>query len=354
MFPYWLLVGIPFLVNIAWFGRDKRKNRSLIFIFFILYFLLLALRSESIGIDLTSYKYMYTNYGEASWNAIFNNKEEIEVGFAIFCKLIYSTNASFHTFIVLVAVIEIVPLAILYCREIEDAFLTIVLFLNIGIFSMLFSGLRQSIAVSLGAIAFLFLKNRKFVLFVLTVFLATTFHTSAFMLIFMLPLYYLKITKRWLVFVIPLIVFIMIFKGKIFSAVVTILPDRYSHYEIDQTGAVAMLLLYCLFAIYSYMILNERKAGTEIIGLRNFLLFSVILQIFASVSPIAMRMNYYYIIFIPLLIPKVIKNPKLQFVEINGLARSVMLIFFSLYFFYGAYNGADILQIYPYEFFWSK
>lgn len=352
MFPYFLLVGIPFIINMFYLGnRDKRKNQFLIVVFFVLYFLLLALRSEKIGIDLTNYKTIYIIFGKSSWDKIFRGTEEIEIGFAVLCKLVYLTNANFHTFMIVVAAIEIIPLAILYRNEVENSFLSIVLFLNIGIFSMLFSGLRQSIAVSLGVIAFLLLKKRKFILFILVVLLATTFHTSAFMLLFMLPLYYLRITKKWLIIVVPLVVLTMVFNSQIFSAIAKLLPERYDSYKIEKTGAFAMLLMYGLFAVYAFVISDEDNIDSDTLGLRNFLLFSIILQIFASVSSIAMRMNYYYIIFIPLLVPKVIKNSKNAFLKVNSYAEVIMTLFFMFYFFYNAYLGADVLQIYPYEFF---
>ena len=355
MFPYFTLVGIPLVANFFMLGdRGKKKNRFLITIFFVLYFLLLALRSEEIGIDLTNYKSIYINCGKSSWKNIFNSIGEIEVGYAVLCKLIYSTNASFHTFMVVVAIIEIVPLMILYREEVENAFLSVVLFLIVGIFPMLFSGLRQSIAISLGAIAFLLLKNRKIILFIIVVFFATTFHTSAFMLFFMLPLYYLKITKKWLIVFVPMIIAMMIFNVQIFSVLVKLLPERYDNYEAKPTGAFAMLILYILFSVYAYVISDESKIDQETIGLRNFLLFSIILQIFASINTVAMRMNYYYIIFIPLLLPKVMKNSQPKYKDINRLAEMIMIIFFLFYFFYGAYYGEDILQIYPYEFFWGN
>lgn len=354
MFPYFILVGIPLVINFFMLGdRDEKKNRILITVFFILFFLLLALRSEKIGCDLIGYKSMYEKYGKTSWKNIFNSREEIEVGYAVLCKLVYSTNASFHAFMVVVAIIEIAPLMILYREEIENAFLSIVLFLIVGIFPMLFSGLRQSIAVSFGAIAFLLLKKRKFILFIIIVFLATTFHTSAFMLFFMLPLYYLKITKKWLIVVVPLIVVMMIFNVQIFSALAKLLPEKYDSYKIEKTGAFAMLLLYIFFAVYAYVASDESLIGKETIGLRNFLLFSIALQIFAAVNTLAMRMNYYYIIYIPLLLPKVMKYSNKSFVEVNMLAELVMILFFLLYYFYGAYYGADILQIYPYQFYWG-
>lgn len=353
MYPYFLLVFLPLIFNVCCIGCGKNKSRLKITIslFFLLFYILLALRAKTIGVDLSNYQSMYVGYGKSGWNKLFALPQEI--GYAVFCKLIYITGADFQVFLAIVALIEIIPLAVLYSKEIEDAPLTILLFLNIGIFSMLFSGLRQSIAIALGALAFLLLRKRKIVGYFLTVILAMTFHMSAFMLFFMYPLYYIKISKTTFVFIIPVILVIFIFNRAVFNFITRFFPEKYLHYTLESTNAYAMLALYVIFAIFTFYISDERKLDRDTIVLRNFLIFSVFLQIFAPIQSVAMRMNYYYIIFIPLLIPKTIKNSKQGMESLCRVAEIVMISFFTVYFFYSAYYGEDILSIFPYQFFWE-
>ena len=84
------------------------------------------------------------------------------------------------------------------------------------------------------------------------------------------------------------------------------------------------------------------------IGLRNLLLLATFIQVFASINTIVMRLNYYVLVFLPILIPKVKINCKREFKRISYVAELVMMVFFTFYFFYNGYTGADILNIYPY------
>jgi uncharacterized protein involved in response to NO len=181
-----------------------------------------------------------------------------------------------------------------------------------------------------------------------------TFHTSAFMLAFMYPLYHVKIPKKWLYFVVPGLLIVFIFNDQIFSTL-TYIIEKYTKYEgsITQTGAYTMLLLFTIFAVFAFIIPDEQRIDKETIGLRNFLLFSIVIQMFAPLHMLAMRMNYYYIIFIPLLIPKIIAYRSKRWEQVAVFGRNIMVVFFFAYFFISARGGGN-LHVFPYHFFWEN
>ena len=114
-----------------------------------------------------------------------------------------------------------------------------------------------------------------------------------------------------------------------------------------------MLILFVIFAVFAFLVPDETLLDAETIGLRNFLLLSVVLQMFAPLHTIAMRMNYYYIIFIPLLMPNIIRARSKKWEEVAVVARHIMVAFFAMYFFYNAYTGTGNLEVFPYHFFWE-
>ena len=346
-----MLVGLPFLAYpvLSKFYNNKKTQNVTICLFFVLYFLLLALRSNSIGIDLTAYNSMYQKMGGESWETLATTYDE--KGYAFLCKLFYSVGASFHFFVAMVAIIEILPLLCLYKNECEDSVLSIAIFIIIGIFPMLFSGLRQAIAIALGAWAFVFTKKKKIIPFILICAIAITFHCSAFMLFFMYPLYHIRITKNWLFIIVPVLLGILIFNKEIFTWLSKLLPEKYESYKMEETGAYSMLVLYVIFAIFSFVIPREDLLDDETVGLRNLLLLSVVLQMFAPIHMIAMRINYYYIIFIPLLIPKIINRAKMNYINLAMFAKYIMIFCFTVIFFYNLVNGNNQLKIYPYDFY---
>jgi hypothetical protein len=189
-------------------------------------------------------------------------------------------------------------------------------------FVMMFSGIRQMLAVSIGFAAYEFTRKKKLIPFILSVLFALTFHTSAFMIAFMYPLYHAKITKKWLYAVVPVMGIIFVFNKQVFSVLGLIL-ERYTSYDasIVETGAYTMLILFSAFAAFAFLVPEESLLDEETIGLRNFLLLSIVIQMFAPLHPIAMRMNYYYIIFIPLLLPKIIEHRSERWKQVAKVGR---------------------------------
>jgi len=98
---------------------------------------------------------------------------------------------------------------------------------------------------------------------------------------------------------------------------------------------------------------NDKQIDPVTMGFRNITIIIVIIQLFAPIHALAMRFNYYLIIYLPLLISKVISRPKAELKNIAQLAHIVIVIFFTGYFFINAYTGEDILQVFPYKFFWN-
>ena len=114
------------------------------------------------------------------------------------------------------------------------------------------------------------------------------------------------------------------------------------------------LFLFALFAVFAFIIPDESIMDKETIGLRNFLLLSLALQMFAPLHSLAMRLNYYYIIFIPLLLPKIIGCRSKRWGQVAVVARHIMVIFFLLYFFVNIYTRDNNLNVFPYHFFWEN
>lgn len=359
MYPYYILVTIPIVFNlvIANFIDKEKNNKLTICVFFSLFFLLLALRSDEIGVDLVNYKYYFNTLKNAAWENIFS-KTDIEPGFVIFCKIFIDLGVNFQMFLVVVAAFELIPIMLLYKNETLDSLLEILLFLNIGIFSMFFSGLRQSIAISLGTVAYRCLKKQGVVstiLFFLVVLIAISMHKSAFILLLMPFLYYPKFTKKSLFFILPILFIIFVFKRQIFNFILKLLPKDYAEYGLSDTHSYGMLILYILFTMLSFFVVDEQKADKELFALRNFAILSICIQCFAPINTVAMRFNYYYIIFIPLLISRSMKYSRNEIkTEILLSIRYVLIGFSFLWFFYNAYTSVDILNIFPYQFFWSN
>ncbi len=352
MLPYYLLVFIPFSVYMLGLYKGKNYNRLCISIFFLILLLLLSMRSVNTGIDLKNYKYFFNSISNLSLHESLNYSEKGEPLFYLLNKVIsIISNNNFQVFLTVVAIISILPIYLFYYNKSDNALLTIALFLTVAPFTIFFSGLRQSIAIGIIVFSFKYIENNKIIKFIIYLLIAFFFHRSA---IFCLPLYlvyHIKINKNSLYIIIPLMILIFLFNQQIFTAILsfTTLYDG----KIEITGAYSILILLILFAIYCFSFPSNEKIDSDFIGLRNILLFSIIIQMFAPIHPTIMRVNYYYLLFIPILISKTIKVSNINLLKILNVSYVIMTIFFIFYFFYTGYTGDDILHIFPYIPFWE-
>ena len=356
MWVFVILLVVPIViqhVEIIGFEWDyKKKNTVSLAFFFVVLTVLIMFRHKSVGTDTRNYIHFFESWQSMSWIEI--GKDSMEVGFSYFNKAVSIISKESRFFLAVTAIAVSAMIYPTYRRLCADASLTIVLFVTMSTFVMMFSGIRQMIAVGIGFVAYEFTRQKKIVPFIVCVVLAITFHTSAFMIAFMYPLYHARITKKWLYAVVPFLFVVLVFNKQIFMILGYIL-ERYAGYDasITKTGAYTMLILFAIFTVFAFLVPDELLLDEETIGLRNFLLLALILQMFAPLHTIAMRMNYYYIIFIPLLLPKIIKCRSDRWEQVALWGRNIMVVFFFMYFFVNA-SGGGSLNVFPYHFFWES
>lgn len=361
MLAYILLVGLP----IAYMGilqgikstyrlDEVPYKRTVLSVFFFIYFLLLALRAETIGVDTANYLSKFTYSQTVSWSEWMSSRTS-EHGFAILTKLIAVFTKSKQLYLTLIATIIVLPVAYLYSRESEGPLLTMCLFLILPVFGMFFTGFRQSIAIGMTVPAYYCVRDRKKIRFVLIVLAAMLFHQSAFIMLLLYPVYHMRLTRKNLIWLVPLLVLFYLFSDRIFllisNLLISLYEDRY--FEMEATGAYVMLLLFILLLVFSYIFIDEDEADADMIGLRNILVLSVMLQTFTTVSTLAMRMNYYFLLFLPLLIPKVIWRAKGKNALTCQIANAVMFAYFLYYFLDKAFHAETSFGIFPYTPFWK-
>lgn len=357
MLPYFILILLPMVVaavrtnGIVRIGSGVAQNKSNIEItvFFGIFLALLVLRDEACGSDTGGYFSLFERIGANSWNsAIFSTKTES--GFAVLTKIIYTISRDEQFFLLVTSVVIVIPLYWFYKRETELPVLTIVLFATVAPFSMYFSGIRQVLAMACVFPAWEFARKKKWIKFLLMVLIATLFHRSAFVILAIFPLCHLRITTKWLYLVIPLMLLVYVFNKPIFNFLMLLWGEDA---KVENTGATTVLVLLILFAVYSFVVADESKLEKEVLGYRNILLLTVAIQCFAPVHNLAMRMNYYFLPFVPVLIPKIANRSKEGAKNLANISVIVMTVFFAIYFFVRAYTSENILKIFPYTFFWQ-
>lgn len=359
MIPYFILIALPLLVRLVSkkyrFTTEKRvlyeTEAASIDVFMLVFFLLLAFRGVKCGSDTKQYLRLFNEYSTQNIVQLLSSYDH-EFGYKLLNRMVGIVTGNYQVLLVVTSAICVYPLWYFYKRESENQLLTIALFMTVAPYMMYFSGIRQAIAMSLGIPAWYATKNKKLWWFIAVVILAMQFHTSAFMLFLLYPLYYAKITNKWLWFVVPGMIAIFIFRTPIFNFLICLLWQEYG--VTKGTGATNVLILLVLFGLYSYIIPDEEEMDKDTAAMRNILLLSIMLQIFAMLHPLAMRMNYYFLIFVPILIPKIAKRSKEGLIQVTKVSEIVMTVYFMYYFISTVIKDDDPLNIFPYVSFFQN
>ena len=330
--------------------RNERIEAKTITVFFVIYIFLLGLRDSSVGIDTNSYLNYFSRLQFQDWKGVFDTTAD-EFGFALLTKFIGSIAKSPQFYLMVLAVVSVGPLAYFYRKESKDALLCFSFFLISLLFEAFFSALREGVALGLVVPAYYFTKKKKIVPFILIVLLASTFHLSALILVALYPIYHAKITLKWLWVVAPLMFIIYRYNAIIFNALLVNMGGKYANkyliYGYNASGQYGLLILFVLISVYCFVMMDEEKADADDIGLRNLLLLATALQLFAPLHVLASRINYYFIVFIPVALTRVNSKCKHMFWQVAKLAKYVMIIYFIFYFFF---MKGDALQIMNYSF----
>lgn len=354
LLPLIVFAFIVLVIHRGIYVYSLKEERILLGVFFAIFFLLLCLRGKSVGVDLENYLHRYYQISRIDLAGVFEKQVPVDIGYGLLNKLFAVLGVSDRVFIILIAILTVFPLAWLYITETDNWMLTVSLFIILPIFSMCFTGLRQSLAIAAVPLQFYFTKKKNIIGFLLAVLLAYLFHSTAIFTLILYPVYHIRIKKTWLLGLIPLMAAIYIFNRQLYSLTVRLLggkfEERYS--EIGNTGAYEMLLLFILFAVVSFVLTDENLMDDDDFGLRNLLLLTVVFQFFAPVNSIAMRLNYYFLVFIPIAVPHMLVLHKVRYRKFALAAQSVMVVAFSGYFLYKAYRGGDSMHVFKYVPFW--
>ncbi len=362
---YWFYSIVTFLAILIYARKkdiDKQRKKVCIVGFFAL-FLLLALRHPYMGVDLgwgysTGYLKSFENIGQQSLFEVFRVKNYLnyEKGYIIFNKIISLISKNQQFFMGICAFAGILPIAIYTCKRSMMPLLSLFVFMGLPVFLIFFSGLRQAIAIGITVVSMFFVERKKPWMFILTVIFASTFHSSATVFLLAYPMYHTKFSNLGKVLLITIIPVIFVFRKYLFDLLSKAFQDN-AHAE--NTGAFLLFLVFVL--IYIFLIVfndycdknnidNERQNG-----LINLCYFACIIQIFASIYNTAMRVGYYFMIYMIIAIPNTIENFRHIRVKYNSYYTIVRLVIMVLFVGYGLYALYDDswARTNPYIFFWQ-
>lgn len=329
--------------------RQQHKMKMFVFIAIVFWTLLVGLRSQSMGNDLGAYLPSFERISRCSWNKILNlNLYNYESGYVVFNKLIGTVWNNKQFFLFICAVCSIVPFGYFIYRYSSDPLFSLIIYMGLPIMLAPFSALRQGIALAITVMSFKYIKEKKVFKFLILVLLASLFHSSALVFLIAYPLFWIKFHPVSRVLSVAVIPVVYIFRNPIFAIVSKLFKENAVP---DDNGAFTLFIIFTL--IYVFCILFSNKENQEINGYLNLFWSVCLIQAMGGVYSIVLRVGYYFMPYLMLLLPEVFSNQISKFSKKYKTLLKFMVM--SLFFGYSIYtlNKGGWAETNPYTFFWQ-
>ena len=338
--------------------QDSKKSdasKILCIVSCLLLIVVIGLRHPSMGVDLMygeSHGYLgsFDKLAQKSWGEVFTIDKfmNYEWGYIVFNKLVSTIWNNQQFFLFICACFSIIPFFIVIYKQSDSAFLSTIILAGLPGFLMIFSGLRQAIAMGLCFLAIYFIQEKKPVKFIITVLISCLFHSSSWIFLFAYPMYNVKISKTGRFWSLGILALIFILRGPLFIIFSNLFKEEANISTSD--GGFTLLIFFIAIYILCFALQNEKNDEQN--GLLNLFFFACCCQCFASVYDTAMRVGFYFMVALILLLPNIVNKGRFQDKE-----KTVAYVFIAVIFVaFGIFNilTTPWAEAYPYYFFWER
>lgn len=358
-----------FLILFYWlclfsFGKKEITNTRLFFAILPL-FLIMALKSVSVGCDTISYYIRYIG----AVDMLDAENTITEPGFNMLSYFFHDIlKVPFWLFYAVVSVFVCFVLGMLLRHFSTDIYLSLFIYMTIGLFTISMSGLRQIIAISLCMIPLIFHKVyedtlahsmwKRFCFVVLSiglVFIAYTFHNSVIVFIPYLFLFDVRISKAGAYTLIILSILTLFFRDILIDLLGLFVLERYEKYNIHEGYVMNFLALMVPITIGLFCVLishpedNNYKYSRSLSTMFIFMASQIMFNNLALNHSQIARLGYYFMSSYVILIPYALKCMRTKNRHFSSL---VIVCLCLLYFYLGTKGGT--LRIDNYLFFWQE
>ena len=275
-------------------------------------FALIAFRGANIGADTSVYLKFFTKMTNTPWGEIFIANDrgyQFEEGFVVFEKLMTVITKNPQVYQVIYSCIYLLAV-VTFANQLEKGhFSFLYFFATMGVYTFMFTGVRQCLAMSICLFAYPFIKRRKLIPFLLLVLLAFFFHKSA--VLFLVTYFIYNRRLGWFNTVIY-----GAFAGLAFVNIDTIQAwfndtlDYEYGVEADNSGFIFFAIIVLVTAFSYFMILHYKKQTRESVGAINVGVIALILWLLRLATRVAERPSYYFMFFSAAMLCHALDAPK--------------------------------------------
>lgn len=288
----------------------RSKSKLLFVVLSLILAFVVGFRGDSIGTDTHTYN--------AYYETLYFGGGYMELGWNYLSAIFRFLNVPSYIFNAIIAALSFLIMGCVIWRHEEYRLASIFVFYSVGLYFFMFNGMRQSFAMSICLLGMHFYVEKKNLLFIITILLASLFHYSSLLV---LILYFFKINK-----LIGRKIYALLILSAIVGLIVpvdslAIFSDKYAE-KLTSTGVrdnILSLVVYLVFmnSFFIYLWYRSKENKEKDPWLNVFLLSMILFNIFVK-SNLALRAVFYLSIAQIICLPKFMKVSKSANIIILG------------------------------------
>ena len=253
---YWIyLVMLAFLLGYE--CSETRERKRLIYYgacgFLILTF---VAQDFSVSMDIAEYMCQWAIIPTLSLGEMLAHK--FEIGYVLLCWILERVFVSDRVLLLVLGALILLPFCRSFEKETDNPMIALMAFVALGMYMHAIIFWRQLVAMAILTVSYRFIRERRFVPFLLTVLLAMTFHKVSVVLVAIYLLYRIPINK-WLLLGCGLCAVILGFFGDaIIEFGIAVFYPLYTNYPRLSIGGGTLLALLWTVTLLSYWLLRDR------------------------------------------------------------------------------------------------
>lgn len=377
MWLLYVLVALTLFPPLILNTKSKRGSATYLAIFFSVFAFLMMFKGSTVGNDTNTYLTLFDDIASYTDVRFYIKDSRYETGFIYFNRFISRfTDNAYAIFMVTGPFIAFSFAHFIY-KYSKMPWMSTFMFLTLQFYDLSFSGLRQILSISILLFSYDFLIKRKLAPFILLVFVATSFHTSAIAFLLLYPFTFLKQTRGFYGVSAGITVVMSVFFSIIMRILEKIFPQYLKYFEEDGTSFKTSPTLACTLMIVLWLTLlviselckeesifkthnNVNKISGEVLlkttttddVLRLSIWFGIIMLFLSLNGTILNRFKYVFTVPIIAYYPNAvmqIKNPKHKAFLLFGSCIVFLTYILIIYTYRPEWQST-----YPYSFFWQE
>ncbi len=350
-----------FLFLFIWILLKESNKKIALTLFGIVIFLLMGLRHSSVGTDTAEYCKDYFNCQNIPLIQLLKDNSKFGRAnflYLIFCKAIgILFPESYTPFLLAVSACVVIAIVKFTIRFSKDYFFTFIVLFSLGYIFFFMTGIKQSLAMAAGLMAFIALADNKLFKFIFWVVVATLFHNTAIIVLIVLPFYRLKWKKLYIIIVPIMVIVATIFKSQITSFIINYLGEsKYSIYGTEKyttsNNIMGLLIQLTCFSFVLFCMWREfKKENKDFECLLAINVIGIFFQCLVLVIAEFFRMSMYFSIVSVALVPNALEETSVFVPKTKSILKVLIIFVFLLYFIISNVDNTNIINYLPY---WGK